>query len=98
MDFESNRSEDLRELQLVLRRIVQRMTRQIFTTPRLTQMDVGIAISLVQRVEFPKAVVLRHYLPELLRDAAKRRADLHRYVLAFEDAIRDIENHLPGRG
>jgi hypothetical protein len=97
MEFDSKHSEDLRELQLVLRRIVQRMTRQIFTTPRLTQMDVGMAMSLVQRVEFPKAVVLRHYLPELLRDAAKRRSDMHRYVLALEDAIRDIEHHLPRR-
>ena len=91
MEFETTRTEHLRELEELLFRIVKRMTHRMFTTPRLTQLDVGHAITLATRVEdFPMAVLVRKALPELLRELGKKRPDLHRYILLLEDAARDL--------
>ena len=96
MEFETTpEPDDLRELEELLFRIVKRMTHRMFTTPRLTQLDVGRAITLVARVEdFPKRVLVRKALPELLRELGKKRPDLHRYILLLEDASRDIHAQL----
>ena len=91
MEFETTRTEDLRELEELLFRIVQRMTHRLFTTPRLTQIDVGHAISLAQRIDdFPYAIKVRKALPELLRELGKKRPDLHRYILLLEEAAREL--------
>ena len=90
MEFDTAETENLREMEELLFRIVQRMTHRLFTTPRLTQLDVGRAISLAQRVDFPKADLVRRALPDLLRELGKKRPDLHRYILLLEDAARDI--------
>ena len=90
MEFETTQSEELREMEALLFRIVQRMTHRLFTTPRLTQIDVGHAISLAHRVDFPKASLVRKALPELLRELGKKRPDLHRYILLLEDAAREL--------
>ena len=90
MEFETTETEDLREMEELLFRIVQRMTHRLFTTPRLTQLDVGRAISLAQRMDFPQADLVRRALPDLLRELGKKRPDLHRYILLLEDAARDI--------
>ena len=91
MEFETTETEDLRELEELLFRIVQRMTHRLFTTPRLTQIDVGRAISLTQRIDdFPYAIKVRKALPELLRELGKKRPDLHRYILLLEEAAREL--------
>jgi hypothetical protein len=90
MDFETTQTEELREMEELLFRIVQRMTHRLFTTPRLTQLDVGRAISLGHRLDFPKADLVRKALPDLIRELGKKRPDLHRYILLLEDAARDI--------
>jgi hypothetical protein len=90
MEFETTETEDLRELEALLFRIVQRMTHRLFTTPRLTQLDVGHAISLAQRVDFPQASKVRKALPDLLRELGKKRPDLHRYILLLEEAAREL--------
>ena len=90
MEFETTQANDLREMEALLFRIVQRMTHRLFTTPRLTQLDVGAAIVLVQRVDFPKSDLVRRALPDLLRELGKKRPDLHRYILLLEDAARDL--------
>jgi hypothetical protein len=90
MEFETTEMAELRELEELLFRIVQRMTHRLFTTPRLTQIDVGRAITLAQRVDFPKALLVRRALPDLLRELGKKRPDLHRYILLLEDAAREL--------
>jgi hypothetical protein len=72
------------------------MTHRLFTTPRLTQIDVGHAISLAHRIDdFPYAIKVRKALPELLRELGKKRPDLHRYILLLEEAARELHalNH-----
>ena len=98
MEFETTQQpDDLRELEELLFRIVKRMTHRMFTTPRLTQLDVGHAITLAARVgDFPKAMLVRKALPELLRELGKKRPDLHRYILLLEDAAREL--HEQNRG
>jgi hypothetical protein len=90
MEFETTQANALRELEELLFRIVQRMTHRLFTTPRLTQLDVGSAIVLAQRLDFPQADKVRKALPDLLRELGKKRPDLHRYILLLEDAARDL--------
>jgi hypothetical protein len=94
MDLQATHIEDLRELQALLHRIVQRMTRQIFTTPRLTQVDVSEAMVLIHRVDFPKASLVRRALPDLLRELGKKRPELFRYILSLEDAARELLEHI----
>ena len=97
MEFETTPTDDLRELEALLFRIVQRMTHRLFTTPRLTQLDVGRAITLVHRIDdFPKKVLVRKALPELLRELGKKRPDLHRFILLLEEAAREL--HQRNRG
>ena len=91
MEFETTQTDDLRELEELLFRIVKRMTHRMFTTPRLTQIDVGHAISLAHRIgDFPYAIKVRKALPELLRELGKKRPDLHRYILLLEEAAREL--------
>ena len=97
MEIETTETDDLREMEELLFRIVKRMTHRMFTTPRLTQIDVGHAITLAARVgDFPKAMLVRKALPELLRELGKKRPDLHRYILLLEDAAREL--HEQNRG
>ena len=70
------------------------MTRQIFSNARLTQIDVGRAIALVQRVHYPKIVYLRKALPDLLRELGRPRPDLRRYAVVLEQAVVDIDEFL----
>ena len=90
MEFETTETEALRELEALLFRIVQRMTHRLFTTPRLTQLDVGRAITLAHGLDFPHALKVRKALPDLLRELGKKRPDLHRYILLLEDAAREL--------
>jgi hypothetical protein len=85
-DFENlEKKEELRQL---LRRIVQRVTKQTFATTRQKQLDVGNAISLLNRIEeFPERHILRRALAEMLRELGKRRPDLHAQVVVIEKAI-----------
>jgi hypothetical protein len=84
--FESVQNKE--ELRQLLRRLVQRLTKQTFATPLQKQLDVGKAISLVNRIEdFPDRHVLRRTLGELLRELGKRRPDLHRHVVVIEKSI-----------
>ena len=96
MEFETAGREELRELEALLFRIVQRMTRRLYSTPLLTQIDVGHAISLAYRIEdFPHASKVRKALPDLVRELGKRRPDLLRYVVLLEAVVRDLHllNH-----
>lgn len=93
-DFENLQNKE--ELRQLLRQIVQRVTKQTFATPRQKQLDVGNAISLLNRIEeFPERHILRRTLAELLRELGKRRPDLHRHVVIIEKSIaqlaRDVE-------
>lgn len=85
-DFENREKKE--ELRLLLRRLVQRVTKQTFATTRQKQLDVGNAISLLNRIEhFPERIILRRTLAELLRELGKRRPDLHQHVVVIEKAI-----------
>ena len=100
MDFEPNpparesTTEELREFQQLVRTIVMRLTRLMFSTPRLTQIDVGKAMVLSQRVEYPKVLYARKVLPELLRELGKPRPDLRRHVMVLEQTVHDIDDYL----
>lgn len=94
MERTSNRVEDLRELQELLDRIVRRMTHRLFTTPRLTQLDVGHAITVIQRVDYPRASIIRKVLPDLIRELGNRRPSFYRYVLVLEQGVHDLEEEI----
>jgi hypothetical protein len=83
------------ELRLLLRTLVQRLTRQSFATPLQKQLDVGKAISLVNQLDdFPEQLILRRALGDLLRELGKRRPDLHRYVVLLEKAATQLGEEL----
>jgi hypothetical protein len=85
-DFENRENKE--ELRQLLRRVVQRVTKQTFATTRQKQLDVGNAISLLNRIEdFPERHILRRALAEMLRELGKRRPDLHTQVVVIEKAI-----------
>ena len=85
---DSDTNDNKEELRLLLRRLVQRLTKQTFATTLQKQLDVGNAISLVNRIDdFPERHIVRRALAELLRELGKRRPDVHRYVLILEKAI-----------
>ena len=96
MDLDTNPNPDaeLREFQALLHTIVKKLTRQIFSNARLTQIDVGKAMVLSQRVDYPKVIFARKVLPELLRELGKRRPDLRRHVTVLEQSVYDIDEHL----
>jgi hypothetical protein len=88
-DFEN--LENKEELRQLLRRVVQRVTKQTFATTRQKQLDVGNAISLLNRIEeFPERHILRRALAEMLRELGKRRPDLHTQVVVIEKAIAQL--------
>ena len=91
MDQGSTPESDLRELRALLHRIVQRLTRQLFSTPLQTQIDVGAAIAIVQHVDHPKRSLLSRTLADLLRELGKKRVDRYRYVMVLEEAVRDLD-------
>lgn len=91
-------TEELREFQELVRTILKQLTRLMFTTPRLTQINVGHAMALSQRVEYPRIVFARKVLPELLRELGKPRPDLRRHVVVLEQAVHDIDGYLAQRG
>jgi hypothetical protein len=93
---QSTSTEQLRELQSLLHLIVQKLTRQVFTTPRLTQIDVGQALVLVQQVDYPKALIVRKSLAEVIRELGKKRPDLYRHIITLEDAVRDLDQYVSG--
>ena len=73
------------ELYVVLDRLVRRMTHRLFGTPRLMQLDVGAAISLLLQSEHPHREYLASQLGKLLRELGNRRPDLHQHILFFEE-------------
>jgi hypothetical protein len=93
-EFENDPHQDLAELAAVLHQLVKRMTKRLFATPRMMQMDVGRALSLLNRVHYPKRLFLRRALSDLLRELGKRRPDLHRYVVTLEEAAREMDEEL----
>jgi hypothetical protein len=85
-DIENREKKE--ELRQLLRRLVQRVTKQTFATTRQKQLDVGNAISLLNRIEkFPERLILQRALAEMLRELGKRRPDLHRHVVVIEKSI-----------
>lgn len=97
MEPDTTPEEELREFQSLLVTIVKRITRQIFSNARLTQIDVGRAMSMVVGVQYPQVIYVRKALPELLRELGKPRPDLRRYVEVLEQAVVYIEEQLAGR-
>lgn len=83
------------ELEQLLRRLIQRLTKQRFATTRQKQFDVGQAIALVSRTDdFPEHLIVRRALAELIRELGKRRPDVHRYVLILERAANQLVQDL----
>ena len=94
MDADTDPTEDLREFQSLLITIVKRLTRQIFSNARLTQIDVGKAMAMAPHVEYPPVIYVRKVLPELMRELGKPRPDLRRHVTVVEQAVVFIEEYL----
>ena len=90
MQPDTQETDPLEQLYTVLHRLVMRMTRRAFSTPRLMQMDVGAALALLARTEFPRKLIVKRHLSELLREAGKRRPDLGRHVVALEEAVKEL--------
>lgn len=93
-EFERSSRKDKQELAGILRRLVRRMTRQEWASPRLMQMDVGQAIAVLTRVDFPKRGLLSRALADLIRELGSKRPDLYRYVIVVEESAADLEREL----
>ncbi|HET7321966.1 MAG TPA: hypothetical protein VFI96_05695 [Longimicrobiaceae bacterium] len=93
-EFDYDPREEMEALVETLRRLVRRLTKQLWSTPRLTQMDVGKAIAQLQHVRYHDRIRLRRALAELLRELGKRRPDLHQHVVVIEASLADMEEEL----
>lgn len=87
--------EHLQELRFLLDRLVRRMTRRSFATPLQMQMDVGNAMSMLNRTgHFPRRPLMLRALPDLLRELGSRKPDLFRYVTILEETVVEIDEIL----
>jgi hypothetical protein len=86
----------LQELHAVLDRLVRRMTRRVFGSPREMQMDASAAIGLLREVELPNREYLAGQMANLVRELGQRRPDLFRYVVTVESTLGEIEKRLRG--
>lgn len=77
--------------------ILRKITGQLWSTPRLTQMDAGNAINLVFEVEFPNREYLAMQLGHLVRALGSRRPDTAQFVRTLEDFIALLDEMDPGR-
>ena len=89
--------EALAELRDVLHRLVLRLTRRSFATPRQMQMDVGTALAMLGRVEFPRKLLTKRSLMELLPELGRRRPNLQRHVTVLEESVLELRE-LTGSG
>jgi hypothetical protein len=96
MEPDTREVDPLEQLHAVLRRLVRRMTRREFSTPRLMQVDVGAALALLNRTEFPRKLIVKRHLTELLPEVGRRRPDLGRHVVALEEAVRELKELTEG--
>ena len=94
MEHEGDPRAELQALEALLRRLTRRMTRREWATPRLVQVDAGNALALLLRVSYPKHLLLRRALTEVLREAGKRRPDYSRHILVLETAAAEIAEEL----
>jgi hypothetical protein len=88
-------TEDLRRLHATLDRLVRRLTRQLYGSPREMQMDAGAAINLLYGLEVPNKAYLGSSLANLVRELGQRRPDLFRYTVTLQGALEQIGALLP---
>jgi hypothetical protein len=84
----------LRQLHAVLDRLVRRMTRRLYGTPREMQMDASAAIGLLLQAEVPNREYLAGQMASLVRELGQRRPDLLRYIVTVESTLTQIEERL----
>lgn len=80
-----------------LDQILRKITGQLWSTPRLTQMDAGNAINLVFEVDLPNREYLATQLGHLVRALGARRPDTMPFVETLEDFIARLDEMDPGR-
>ena len=95
MDQPAQPSEELRRLHATLDRLVRRLTRQLYGSPREMQMDAGAAINLLYGLEVPNRAYLSSTLANLVRELGQRRPDLLRYIVTLEKSLEQIGELLP---
>jgi hypothetical protein len=95
MDQPASPSGDLRRLHATLDRLVRRLTRQLYGSPREMQMDAGLAINLLYGVEVPNKAYLSSTLAALVRELGQRRPDLLRFIVTLEKSLAQIGELLP---
>jgi hypothetical protein len=95
MDQPAPPSGDLRPLHATLDRLVRRLTRQLYGSPREMQMDAGAAINLLYEVEAPNKAYLSSTLAALVRELGQRRPDLLRFIVILEKSLEQIGELLP---
>lgn len=95
MDQPASPSGDLRRLHATLDRLLRRLTRQLYGSPREMQMDAGAAINLLYGVEVPNKAYLSSTLAGLVRELGQRRPDLLRFIVTLEKSLEQIGELLP---
>lgn len=80
-----------------LDRILRKITGQLWSTPRQTQLDVGSAINLTFEVDFPNREYLAMQLGHLVRALGARRPDTAQFVGTLEDFIALLDEMDPDR-
>lgn len=93
-DTKAEESPELEQLQAILDRLVRRLTRREWATPRMMQIDAGEALSLLRRLEYPKKDILRRTLSELLRELGGQRVEQFRYVKILEPLAYEMAEEL----
>lgn len=95
MEQPTQPAEDLRRLHATLDRLVRRLTRQLYGSPREMQMDAGAVINLLYGVEVPNKAYLSSTLANLVRELGQRRPDLFRYIVTLQSSLEQIGAMLP---
>jgi hypothetical protein len=80
-----------RELRDVLEMVLKRITGQVWSNPRQTQLDAGRAIGLLYDVEVRNGDYLGSTLSALVRELGGRYADTSRYVPVLESFIAELD-------
>ncbi|MBV9774475.1 MAG: hypothetical protein JO040_11025 [Gemmatimonadetes bacterium] len=78
---------ELRELHDLLRRLLLRVTRRAWATPREMQMDASRAIGLLPYAPPSVQAQLTPTLSGLIRELGQKRPDLYRHIVTLERVV-----------
>lgn len=78
---------EMRQLHALLRRLLLRVTRRAWATPREMQMDASRAIGLLPHAPPSVQAQLTPTLSGLVRELGQKRPDLYRHIVTLERVV-----------